>query len=176
MLAMQNKRYCLNRYDFKLPDELIAQQPVSPRDSSRLLIINRRRKSLCSGRFRDITAQLKKGDVLVLNNTRVINARLSAQRASGAKLEVLLLKPASAGGWEALVNPARRAKVGEILHLLTVYEGTAGWGGYIRRSQLVGVTYRLCRGGDTWPVGASPRMGHIPIHVRMDPSLPDIIP
>jgi len=115
--AMENKDlFALSRYDYALPPELIAQKPVAPRDCSRLLVLDRKANTLADKKFSDILGFLKKGDVLVLNDTRVINARLFAHRPSGGTLEVFLLREQALGRWEALVNPARRARVGEVIN------------------------------------------------------------
>lgn len=103
-------------FDFDLPEGLIAQYPVEPRDSSRLMIVDRSKEGFAHGTFRDIVDYLVPGDVLVLNNTRVIPARLFGVReGTGAKLEVLLLTRKSSDIWEVLVKPGKKAKVGTML-------------------------------------------------------------
>ncbi|UCD14798.1 MAG: tRNA preQ1(34) S-adenosylmethionine ribosyltransferase-isomerase QueA [Candidatus Omnitrophota bacterium] len=110
---MGNDIFNRKHYDFGVGASFIAQEPVSPRDSSRLLIIDRKDKTIAEGRFSDIAGFLREGDVLVLNNTKVIKARLIAKRTSGAKFEVLLLKKIEQGIWEVLVKPGKRAKIGD---------------------------------------------------------------
>lgn len=110
---MKQDLFNLKHYDYSLPPELIAQEPASPRDASRLLVIDREKDALHECIFRDIVDLLRPGDCLVLNDTKVIKARLWARRQSGARLEVLLLRENEEGCWQALVNPARRARVGE---------------------------------------------------------------
>lgn len=105
----------INTYDYDLPEELIAQTPVEPRDSSRLLIFDAKTKQMEHRIFRDIYDYLKAGDVLVINNTRVIPARLYGYKSTGAKLEVLLLKRHSLTEYECLMKPAKRLHVGEEL-------------------------------------------------------------
>lgn len=100
---------------FDLPSELIAQHPVYPRDSSRLLYFNRASKQTKHLVFSDIKKHLKKGDVLVVNNTRVIYARLHAYDEKGRKYEILLLKRLDLTRWEALMKPAKKAKKGSLL-------------------------------------------------------------
>ena len=107
----------LSEFNYSLPKELIAQQPLKERDKSRLLILNRRDKSLREANFKDIIIFLREGDVLVLNDTKVIPARFFARRKTGAKLEVLLLKEKKEALWEALIRPARRLKIGEFILL-----------------------------------------------------------
>lgn len=107
---------CLSGYDYKLPQELIAQNPVVPRDSSKLLVIN----SPSTGTqtdplhriFRDLPELLYPGDLLVINNTKVIPARLYGHKSTGAEIEVLLLEEKQDNCWLALVKPGKRFKAG----------------------------------------------------------------
>ena len=105
----------VNTYDYFLPDELIAQTPVEPRDSSRMLVFDRKDNSIEHKHFYNIVDYLVAGDVLVINNTRVLPARLYGYKATGAKLEVLLLKRHSINVWECLMKPAKRLHIGEEL-------------------------------------------------------------
>lgn len=100
---------------YDLPPELIAQTPVEPRDSARMLFYNKSTDEIKDLHFFDIEKILQKGDVLVINNTRVINARIYAYNDSGKKFEVLLLKRIDLSHWEALLRPARKAKIGTTL-------------------------------------------------------------
>lgn len=100
---------------YDLPKELIAQTPVYPRDASRLLYYNRAEDTFCDKHFYDICDILQAGDLLVVNNTRVINARLFAYGENGRKFEVFLLKRHSLNEWEVLLKPARKAKIGSTL-------------------------------------------------------------
>ena len=97
---------------YDLPEELIAQTPAEPRDSSRLLVYHRENKSVEHRIFRDITDYLKAGDVLVLNRTRVLPARLYARTEHGGAAEVLLLKRLDLNEWEVLVRPGRKCRPG----------------------------------------------------------------
>jgi S-adenosylmethionine:tRNA ribosyltransferase-isomerase len=103
----------LSQFDYYLPGKLIAQEPALRRDESRLLIINRKDKSLKQVIFKDIVKFINKDDLLVLNNTRVLPARLTAKRKTGGQLEILLLKEKNPGLWEVLVKPGRKARLGE---------------------------------------------------------------
>lgn len=101
----------LEAYDYHLPEDKIAQNPVEPRDSSRLLAVTS--SSDCEHRiFRDLPEILQPGDFLVFNDTRVLPARLYGQKSSGAKVEVLLLEERGALQWLALVKPGKRLKPG----------------------------------------------------------------
>ncbi len=100
-------------FDYDLPEALIAQHPAIPRDASRLLVLHRDSGAIEHRRFRDLPEYLRPGDLLVLNDTRVIPARLLGRKAgSGGAAEVLLLKTNGADLWEALVRPGRRLKPG----------------------------------------------------------------
>ena len=105
----------INTYDYELPEELIAQTPIEPRDASRLLVFNRQSQQIEHKHFYNITDYLKSGDVLVINNTRVIPARLYGYKVTGAKIEVLLLKRHSLTIWECLMKPAKRLHIGDEL-------------------------------------------------------------
>lgn len=102
----------LEEYHYDLPEERIAQQPVEPRDSSRLLVLYRDTGKREHRIFRDIVAYLRPGDTLVLNNTRVSARRLHGFKTTGAQVETLLLREVQPGVWEALVRPGRRLLVG----------------------------------------------------------------
>lgn len=105
----------MNKSDFyyDLPKELIAQTPVEPRDSSRLLVYDRTNDTIEHKHFYDLPEYLKKGDVLVINNTRVLPARIYGIKAvTGAKVEFLLHKRINLTDWEVLVKPAKKASVG----------------------------------------------------------------
>ncbi|MBE3571960.1 MAG: tRNA preQ1(34) S-adenosylmethionine ribosyltransferase-isomerase QueA [Moorella humiferrea] len=103
----------LEDFDYYLPPELIAQKPVEPRDASRLLVLHRAKNRLEHRHFYDLPDYLREGDVLVLNETRVLPARLWGRRAgTGAGIEVLLLTRRTGDIWETLVRPARRVPVG----------------------------------------------------------------
>lgn len=104
--------YKLDDYDYLLPEELIAQTPVEPRDSSRLMVLNRGNKSIEHKKFSDIISYLKKGDLLVLNSTRVIPARLIGKKENGVIVEIFLLKRLDLTTWECLVKPGKRLKIG----------------------------------------------------------------
>ena len=100
-------------FDFDLPEELIAQTPLKDRASSRLLVVNKETGDMEDKHFHDILDELQPGDALVMNNTRVLPARLYGEKPeTGGHLEVLLLTNTEGDTWETLINPAKRAKVG----------------------------------------------------------------
>ena len=120
-------------FDYYLPEELIAQTPIEPRDCSRLLVYDRAQDKIYHEHFYDIKKYLKKGDVLVRNNTKVLPARMFAYTDHGGKVEVLLLKRFDLTEWEVLVKPGKKARVGTTLTVneelsLTVLENIAETG------------------------------------------------
>lgn len=100
-------------FNFELPQELIAQDPLEDRAASRLLVLNKTTGAIEHRHFRDILQYLRKGDCLVINDTKVIPARLMGERAgTGAGIEILLLKRKSDNVWETLVKPGKKMKIG----------------------------------------------------------------
>lgn len=104
-------------YFYHLPEERIAQIPAQPRDTAKLLCYNRQTEKVLQCTFRDCLSFLKRGDLLVVNNTKVIPARLFAKTIYGGKVEILLLKRKNYTQWEVLVKPGKKAKIGDILSL-----------------------------------------------------------
>lgn len=100
-------------FDYDLPVELIAQHPVEPRDASRMLVLDRTAGAVEHRTFRHLPSFLRTDDLLVLNDTRVIPARLSGRRETGASVEVLLLNRMRVGIWRCLVNPGRKVRPGD---------------------------------------------------------------
>ena len=128
---------------YELPPELIAQTPAQPRDSSRLLVYNRATDSVEHRIFRDVTDYLKKGDVLVINNTKVLPARMYAHTEHGGLVEILLLKRKDKDTWEVLAKPGKKCAIGKKLTIndklsLTV-EGITDSGERIVRFEYDGV-------------------------------------
>ena len=99
-------------FDYALPPDLIAQRPVPERDASRLLLLDRGTGTVAHHRFQDLPALLRPGDLLVLNDTRVLPARLYGTTTHGGGVEFLFLEEAEGGAWWAWVRPGRRARVG----------------------------------------------------------------
>lgn len=104
-------------FDYELPEALIAQFPVEPRDTSRLLTLNKVTGAVeHKAHFYELVEELNEGDVLVFNNTKVIPARLYGHReGSGGKVEVLLLTPCGENRWECLVKPGKKCPVGQVI-------------------------------------------------------------
>jgi len=103
-------------FHYSLPDDAISQAAVEPRDSSRLLDT----RDLSDHRFAELPALLERGDLLVVNTTRVRRARLAATKGTGGAVEVLLLNPIGDGGWEALVRPRQTLAIYMGVHGLDV--------------------------------------------------------
>lgn len=105
----------LVEFNFDLPEELIAQSPLEKRTNSKMLVMDKETGKLKHEHFYDITKYFKKGDCLVLNETKVLPARLIGVKPTGANIEMLLLKEIEKDIWETLVKPAKRIKVGDIV-------------------------------------------------------------
>jgi S-adenosylmethionine:tRNA ribosyltransferase-isomerase len=145
-------------YDFELPPSLIAQEPLPERSASRLMVVHREDGTgrIEHRRFSDIVDLIPSGDLLVLNTTRVLRARLLGKRTSGAPAEILLLKPVSGDTWEAMVSPGgklrpgRRVEIGPDLsvEILEVTE---------RRTRLVRLETTLAQ------TDAIEKYGHVPL-------------
>ncbi len=114
--------FLISSYDFHLDDELIAQSPAEPRHSSKLMIVDKEAKELAScrhARVWNLQDELIQGDLLVLNNTRVIRARLNVRRHGGGRGELLLIEPKGEGKWLCLARPAKRMRIGDQLSIDT---------------------------------------------------------
>lgn len=98
-------------FDYDLPQELIAQHPMEPRDHSRLLVVDKKTGEIEHKHFYDLVNYLKPGDVLVFNDTRVIPARLHGTKDTGAHVEVFLLTRRDATDWEVLVRPGKSCRL-----------------------------------------------------------------
>ena len=106
-------------FEYSLPQGLIAQCPLEPRDKSRLMVVNRGDGSIEHGTLPDLTGYLRAGDVLVFNNSRVIPARFNGVKVgTGGRVEILLLRHSGNGTWETLVRPGRRAGIGTKIEII----------------------------------------------------------
>ena len=114
---MSEKIILTSEFDYELPEELIAQTPANQRAQSRMLVLNKNSKRIEHKHFFDIVDYLGENDVLVLNNTKVIPARLLGQKLTGANVEVFLLKEHENNRWEALIKPTKRVNTGNIIKI-----------------------------------------------------------
>ncbi|HEY91683.1 MAG TPA: tRNA preQ1(34) S-adenosylmethionine ribosyltransferase-isomerase QueA [Dehalococcoidia bacterium] len=130
-------------FEYVLPQELIAQTPIADREQSRLMIMDRNDGSLQHRKFFEVTDFLHDGDVLVINDSRVIPARVRGRRAAtGGKIEILLLRRLHPGVWETLVKPAKRIRAGETIELTG---GSPDTPGPDRSAEVVGAGERGMR-------------------------------
>ncbi|MBT2646926.1 tRNA preQ1(34) S-adenosylmethionine ribosyltransferase-isomerase QueA [Bacillus sp. ISL-34] len=139
----------LDMFDFHLPEELIAQVPLEDREASRLMVLDKETGELQHDVFSHITEYIKPGDCLVLNDTKVLPARLyGSKEGTGAKIEVLLLKQEHDDVWETLVKPAKRIKEGSTIvfgdgKLSAVCTGVLEHGGRILEFKYEGIFYEI---------------------------------
>jgi S-adenosylmethionine:tRNA ribosyltransferase-isomerase len=149
----------ISDFDFDLPPELIAQEPLSDRDASRLLVLDRASGAVQHRFFRELPDLLDPGDLLVMNRSRVIPARLLGHRSKGGEAEILLVRDRGEGRWEAMVRPGRhlrpgqRVTIDDDLSVMIESEALAEDG---RRQVRL-----LSRGRDI--AGALERCGHVPL-------------
>ena len=122
----------ISDFDYELPEELIAQYPAERRDESRMLLLDRSREEVRETKFANFPRYLHEGDIVVVNDTKVIPARLLGRKESGAAVEVFLVRRLGEGRWRALCRPSRRlgpgdrVMVGEVGHALTIDEEVGG--------------------------------------------------
>lgn len=108
----------LSEFDYELPEGLIAQMPADKRENSRMMVLNRNTQSILHRHFYDIVDLIEPETLLVLNNTKVLPARLIGQKETGAKIEVLLLEPSSEFDvWKVLIKPSKRVKTGTVIKI-----------------------------------------------------------
>ncbi len=125
-------------FDYYLPQELIAQTPVEPRDRSRLLVLNRGDGSIKHRSFSELLGYLRTGDVLVFNDSRVIPARLIGRKVdTGGRVEILLLRRSDNGNWEVLVKPGKRANIGTRIEITDESTGNGHGSGVL--AEIVGL-------------------------------------
>ena len=106
----------ISDFDYQLPDELIAQEPLSARQASRMMVVNRAAGTLDDRVFTDLPDLLTAGDVLVVNNTKVFPARLLGRSETGANVEIFLVRELEDQVWESLARPARRLPPGTSIY------------------------------------------------------------
>ena len=154
--AVPRKGSRTSDYDYELPEERIAQRPVEPRDASRLLVVDRGRDTIAHRTFRDLAELIPAGDAIVVNTTKVFRARLLGHRESGGPAEILLLRPAGEGCYEAMIHPGGKLRPGRIVTIapdfrVEIVDTTP------RRTRIV----RLLTSGD--PDAMIEQHGHVPL-------------
>ena len=169
---MQSRTFGVSDLDYRLPPELIAQHPAMRRDASRLLVVDRREATLRDATFKALPDLLAPGDLLVVNDTRVVPAKFSARRATGGRVSGLFLREVEDHQWEVLLTRTSRLKSGERIHLesggvpdaleLTAHEGFGRW------------TARLCSSDSTWEVLERAGRTPLPPYIRRDAPDPAI--
>lgn len=154
----------VEEFDYDLPSELIAQVPLSSRDQSRLLVLSRESDCIVHKRFYDVKEYLRPGDILVVNDTKVIPARLYGRRKTGGKIEILLLKDLGEDDWECLVKPGHKTRVGDVFEILDEHGDTeeSKFTGLVKgRTSYGGRVVHWTYNG-TWE-DALKRMGKVPL-------------
>lgn len=158
----------ISELDYDLPTELIAQEPARPRDASRLLVLHRDTGEIEHRTFLDFPAYLQPDDVVVLNNTRVLRARLKGRREpGGGKIEALLLAEREPGLWEALVSPGRRALPGRMV----AFGGGELRAEVVARTESGGRLIRFLECDDV--AGTVARLGEVPLPPYIHQALHD---
>jgi len=143
-------------YDYALPPELIAQAPAARRDASRLMVVDRASGRIAHHTFSELPRWFAPGDVLVVNTTRVLRARLLGTRDSGAPGEVLLLHPVDGDRWEAMVSPGGKLRPGRTLHIAPGFD--------VDILEMTERSTRIVRLRTDLPVAAAiERHGHVPL-------------
>ncbi len=148
----------ITAYDFELPSALVAQEPLAERDASRLLVLDRAASRVSHRHFRELPELLQPGDLVVLNRTRVLPARLLGRRATGGAAEILLVRPREADLWEAMVRPARRLPSGALVEVAHGFQLRIE--GNVAPEPGPGRLVRLLAAD---PAAAIERHGHVPL-------------
>src|ERR1700688_480548 len=148
---------CVDEFDYSLPEELIAQQPLERRDASRMLVVDRDTGTFQARMFRDLPSYVHEGDCLVLNDTRVFPSRLYGRRDHGTgRVEIFLTRQITANTWEALVRPGKKMRTGERVVISEELSAEIlGRGGFGER------IVRLHPNGDLFEV--LEKVGHVPL-------------
>lgn len=154
----------LTDFDYDLPSELIAQEPAAKRDASRMLVVDRAANSLTDSEFHHLPNHLKRGDVVVINNTKVFPARLFGRSDTGANVEIFLMTKLSPSSWNALARPARRLSEGK-----TISFGPGLSGRIIRRLEAGRVEIEFEFAGDFEPVLDTVGKTPLPPYISRDP-------
>ena len=137
--------FSLADLEYDLPQQRIAQQPLSRRDASRMLVLSRTHGEIRDGAIADLPGALKPGDLLVLNDTKVLPAKFTAQRTTGGLIAGLFVRQDEPGSWQVMLQGSRRLRVGETLAMISG-EKPSG----------VQITLREDAGGGFWRVSIDP--------------------
>ena len=156
----------ISEFDYNLPEELIAQFPAQKRELSRMLVLDRQSGEIAHKHFYDIVDLLSQDDVLILNNTKVIPARLLGEKDTGAKIEVFLLKNTDGKQWEALIKPSKRVKNGTIIKFSEELQAKV-----LERIPNDKWMVELIYDGDFYPI--LDRVGNIPLPPYIERKLSD---
>jgi S-adenosylmethionine:tRNA ribosyltransferase-isomerase len=163
---MNDASFSIGAYDYELPAELVAQEPLPERASSRLLVLDRSSGSLRHHTFADLPELLSPGDLLVTNRSRVFPARLLGRRSGGGEAEILLVRPREPDLWDAMVRPGRRLRAGAVVEIAAGFhvriEGDSGATSAESHSGGPMRTVRLLTESDD-PRAAIERHGHVPL-------------
>jgi S-adenosylmethionine:tRNA ribosyltransferase-isomerase len=122
MLNVKTRPLLVSDFDYELPAELIAQKPLPKRALSRMMVLHRKTKEIIHSQFSEFPSYLQKDDILVLNTTKVIPARVYGQK-EGKEIEFLFLKEKEKGLWEVLCRPAKRVQLGDVIFFAEGFEG-----------------------------------------------------
>ncbi|MCM1403946.1 MAG: tRNA preQ1(34) S-adenosylmethionine ribosyltransferase-isomerase QueA [Prevotella sp.] len=150
----------LSDYDYELPNSMIASAPIEPRDQCKMLVYDRQSTRTEITQFQEILSLLRRGDVVVINETRVIPARLLGKKATGAQIEILLLKKINLTNYEVLVKPMRRLKIGDVVDFAEKLQATL-----ISKDLVTGtaVMQLNCVGGEQNLEAVIDEVGEIPL-------------
>ena len=158
----------ISEFDYYLPQSSIAQQPADRREASRMLVVSRSTGELFDRQFTDLTDFLSKGDVLVINNTKVFPARLAGETVTGAKVEIFLVRAAETDVWETLARPAKRLQVGKTIHFGAMLTGEV-----VEKSDEGRVFIRFEADGDFFKIVDEIGKTPLPPYIKRDGVSPD---
>lgn len=160
---MSDVSYSIEDYDYELPRELIAQEPLTDRSASRLLVLDRDTGAVRHRAFAELPALLAPGDLLVLNRSRVIPARLLGRRPGGGAAEILLVRRHGPDEWDAMVRPGRRLPAGSVVEVAPAFHIHVLRTPPSDDSSLLPLRRVRLETGDTDPAAAIDRHGHVPL-------------
>lgn len=159
-------------FDYDLPEECIAQEPIEPRDHARMLVLHRATGAIEHRHFYDLPEYLKAGDTLVLNDTRVSAWRLFGRKPTGGRVEILLMRPIEGDTWQALVRPSRRLPEGTRVRIEPPDLSRAPTLEAIIQERLENGTRRVCIVADQPVEALLPQVGRVPLPPYIHHDLP----